>query len=214
MATNETKIVTKKGNVLTASEYHNWTRKQLEVSKAERMRKYSIVRKIYWDYLYDGISDKDARGLLKSQHKFHGKVINGALNTGTMNAVASVEFAAKALVLQEREESALNSEIETIDMLITEALESNKDKRYTLKGKSNSRDTDEDWITRDEYIIRLEQRKRKAIKDTIDSLRVFKSDNTEVKVIVTQEEHADRMRKSAERFGIEIKSNYKVRNSD
>lgn len=209
------KIVTKKGNVLTVAEYNSWTRKQFEAQKAERMRNYKVIRNLYFDYMADECDDKSAREQIRDVNGYSMKSINVALNTGKMNAIATVEFSAKALVLQEKEEAALEAEIEHIDSLIAEALVEDTDKRFNVKGKSGAREIDDiDWLPRDEYIMRLNQMKRKAIKDTVDSLKVFKNDNTNVNVIVTQDEHAKRMKDVAGKFGIEITSDYEVKDDD
>ncbi len=212
---NNDKLVTKKGNVMSVADYKSWERKKIEEQKAKTMKLHAAIRKNYWDYMYDGVKHEDAVKLLKSECGYHGKSVNIAVNGGKLTGPAKVEFATKALVLQEREEKALDDEIEHIDSLIAEAYGEGIDQTFSIKGKSGARGVDDiEWLPRDEYIMRLNQRKRKAIKDTVDSLKVFKDDKSDVNVIITAEDHAARMKDGAGKFGIEIKADYKVEESD
>ena len=208
---SEDKLVTKKGNVMSVADYESWTRKKREADKAKQMRLYSAIRKVYWDYMYDGNTHEDSVKLLKSENGYHGRSVNMALNSGNMTALAKVEFSTKALVLQEKEEAALDAEIEHLDSLIAEALDADVDKHFDISGKSGSREHDDiDWLPRDEYIMRLNQRKRKALKETLDSMKVFKDNKTDVNVIITPEEHANRIKDGMGKFGVEIKSDFEV----
>lgn len=199
------KIVTSKGNVMTASEFQEWQRKTWDEQKRERNRKYDAIRSLYWDYMNQECDDEAARKNLHEVNGFPTKSINVALNTGRMNAKATVEFSAKALSLQHREEEALNDEIKTINGLIQEALDAPVTDKFVLKGRTTSRGDEDEYLPRNEYILRLEQRKRKAIKDTMDSLKVLKNENTQLNVVITDSEKEAQWRKGAEKFGLEIK---------
>ena len=50
----------------------------------------------------------------------------------------------------------------------------------------------------------LLRERRRAIKDTLDSLKVFKSDKSNVNVVITENEHMDRLRSGLEKFGVEV----------
>eukprot|EP00919_Chromeraceae_sp_WS-2016_P079870 GHVR01188939.1.p1 GENE.GHVR01188939.1~~GHVR01188939.1.p1 ORF type:complete len:154 (-),score=17.52 GHVR01188939.1:400-861(-) len=127
--TQAIKVVTKKGKVLTTTELADKQRKERE----SRMRFRNALRNDYYKHRSHGLSDEEARADIMATREVSKTILNNALNTGNMNPAATVEWSAKMLTLQAKEETFLDDEIEMLDHIIENVLGKPPEELFTVE---------------------------------------------------------------------------------
>ena len=205
------KVVTKKGDVFTGAEYNGIQRKDRE----ERMRLRNALRNDYHKYRNQGMTDEETRTEIMEVREVSKTVLNNALNTGNMNAKATVEWSAKMLTLQAKEETFLDDELEMLDHIIEDVLSQPPTAMFTVEVSNlGVRGSTMKQIPRDEYLLLKMREKRKAAKETLDSLKVLRGSDMNVNIIVTDAERDERMRTGLGKFNVEIDADFEVKDAD
>ena len=75
---------------------------------------------------------------------------------------------------------------------------------YKVASKDTARGEEDKLLSRNEYLIEMLQRKRKAIKETLESTKVFRGQRDTTIVIVTPEERQKRFLGGFDKFGVEV----------
>jgi len=196
------KVVTKSGVVMTASEYNKFLSQKSRSLEKLRM----ALCNDYYLYCSQGYSDAEARDLIVSRREVSLEKVNNAINAMSrrFNPKMRVELEAKALVLQAREEQALNEELNFLGDLIDRVLDADVNDEFVVESNTGDRGYSAKSLPRDEYLRKLLNDKRKAVRDTLDSLKVFKSDKSNVNVVITENEQMDRLRSGLEKFGVGV----------
>lgn len=197
------KIVTRSGNVMTASEYNKFI--SGKAKELDRMR--TALCNDYYRYCGQGYSDKEARQLISERREVSLVKVNNAIDAMSrqFNPKVKVELEAKALVLQMREEQALNDELDFLNELIERVMSGEVDEQFLVESNVGDRGGSSKLLPRDEYLRQLLKDRRNSIKQTLDSLKVFKNDKSNVNVVITENEQMDRLKSGLEKFGVEVK---------
>lgn len=176
--------------------------------QAEKTRMRNSIRGDYYKHIRHDMNKDEAVAKIMADREVTLRVVNYALNTGSTTADATIVMSARAIVLQDMEEQALSDFIEWQDMIIDEIMGSEQE-FWTIEKTEAPAGNTEKQLPKNEYLKKLLKEKLFEFRESKKTLGVFKKDINQVNILITESERDERMKKTAEKFG--IKAEFEVK---